>query len=224
MAWILILAAAFNACKKNNDKKPVCRIAAFTIAGQVYNITYNSSGKVIAIATGIFSQTYDYFNDTTTITSLNDGTFSSRTIVALNGAGLATNVRTELNASGTEWTNSTFEYNGDELSKQISTRSGDTSRGITTFIWFNHNMISETIDSNTTVLDYYTDKPRQAGDYLDFFQFLGGYEYLRTKNLLKSFGNSTLTYQFGTDGNISELTISSPGGIPAGINYQYQCN
>ncbi|MGE5108652.1 MAG: hypothetical protein ACM3H8_13995, partial [Sphingobacteriales bacterium] len=62
------------------------------------------------------------------------------------------------------------------------------------------------------------------GDYLDFFQLIEGYEFLRTKNLLKTFGNSTLTYDFGTDGNIAALAISSPGGAPSAINYQYKCN
>lgn len=221
---MLTFAPCFTACKKNADKKPACRIIAFTLGGQVFNMTYNGNGKLISVNNGSFSQTYDYVGDTTIVTSLNSGVFSSRAIAARNGAGLATNVRTELNATGTEWTNDTFEYNGDELSKQVSTRSADTSKGIITYVWFNHNMMSETAGSTTTLLDYYTDKPRQTGEYLDFFQFLSGYEYLRTKNLLKSFGNSTLTYEFGSDGNISSLTINSPGGTPAAINYQYRCN
>ena len=222
-AWTIIIAVSFNACKKNTDKKSVCRIIAFTVAGQVYHISYNNQGKIISLTGGSLSDSYDYFGDTTIVTSLDAGTFASKTTIALNKAGLATNVRTENNGSGTDWTNDVFEYNGDELAKQTSTRSADTIKGITTYAWFNHNMISETMGSNTTVLGYYTDKPRQDGDYLAFIQFISGYEVYRTKNLLKTFGSATLTYDFGSDGNISSLTITSPGGTPESLNYQYEC-
>jgi hypothetical protein len=163
-AWTLLIAASFGACKKNNDKKPVCRITAFTIAGQVYQISNNSEGRIIGLTGGSQSITYDYFGDTTIVTSLDSGVFSSKATI-LNAAGLATNVRKENNHSGTDWTNDSFEYNGDELSKQTSTRSADTSRSITTYTWFNHNMISETIGSSTTLLKYYIKKPLKNGNY-----------------------------------------------------------
>ena len=222
---VFIITAGFTACKKNNDAKPVCRINLFTLGGQVYTISYNSNGKVISLTTNSgFSQTYAYSATTTVITSSNSGAFSSKATVTLNAAGLATNVRTELNSSGTEWMNDAYEYNGEELIKQTSTRSSDNTQNITTYTWFNHNPISQTAGSSTETLGYYADKPRQNGDYLDFFQLIGGYEFLRTKNLLKTFGNSTLTYDFGTDGNIAALAITSPGGAPSTINYQYECN
>jgi len=223
--WIFIFVASFTACKKNSDAKPVCRINFFTLGGQVYTISYNSNGKIISLSTSAgLTQVYTYLPNTTVITSSNSGTFSSKTTVTLNTAGLATNVRTELNSSGTEWMNDANEYNGEELIKQTSTRSSDNTQNITTYTWFNHNVISQTAGSSTETLEYYADKLRQNGDYLDFFQLIAGYEFLRTKNLLKTFGNSTLTYDFGTDGNIAALTISSTGGTPETLNFQYECN
>lgn len=120
--------------------------------------------------------------------------------------------------------NDANEYNGEELIKQASSRSSDNTRNITTYTWFNHNAISQTAGSGTETLRYYADKPRQNGDYLDFFQLIAGYDFLRTENLLKTFGNSTLTYDFGIDGNIAALTISWAGGTPSTVNYQYECN
>ena len=220
--FAVITIVSFTGCKKNNDRKPLCRITAFTLAGQVYNLSYNSNGKIIVLTHDVFSQTYDYSPNTTIITTLSSGAFNSKVIATINATGLATNVRTEHNVSGTDWSNEAYEYNGEELIKQTSTRSSDTVHNITTYTWFNHNPISQTAGSSTELLQYYTDKPRQNGDYLDFFQLIGGYEFLRTRNLLKSFGNSTLTYDFGMDGNISAVTFSTPGGSST-INYQYEC-
>jgi hypothetical protein len=219
-----VIVTGFSACKKDKDKKPDCRISAFTVAGQAYNVLYNGNGKLISVVSSSFSQTYDYSGNTTVVTSLNAGAFSSKVIITNNAAGLAINVRTESNSSGTEWTNEAYEYNGDELAKQTSTRSGDTSRGIITYTWFNHNMIVQRTASTVTVWDYDASAPRQKGDYLDFFQFLSGYEYLRTRNIIKSIGNSTLTYGFDIEGNISSVSVGSTGGTPASINYQYECN
>ncbi len=69
-AWTIIIAVSFNACKKNTDKKPVCRIFAFTVAGQAYHISYNNQGKIISLTGGSLSDSYDYFGDTTIVTSL----------------------------------------------------------------------------------------------------------------------------------------------------------
>lgn len=201
-AWILALTAGPAACRKKNDAKSVCRISTFTVGWQVYQITYNGNGKIISLTNGTLTQTYDYLKDTTIITSLYSGVFSSKVVATINASGLATNVRTQFDPLSSEWANDAYEYNGDEVSKRITTISNDTRSGITTYTWFNHNIISETIDSNTLPFECYSDKFRQSGDYLDFFQFLAGYESIRTKNLLKSFGNSTLNYPFGSDGNI----------------------
>lgn len=188
-------------------------------------MSYNSNGKIISLVTsnGV-SQTYDHLPNTTVITSFNSGVFSSKKTVTLNAAGLAANEKTELNSSGTDWTNDAYEYNGEELIKQTSTRATDNIQNITTYTRFNNNVISQTAGSGTESLEYYPDKPRQNGDYLDFFQLIADYDFFRTKNFLKTFGNSTLIYDFGTDGNIAALTITSPGGAPGTINYQYECN
>jgi hypothetical protein len=220
---LLAVTLCFDACKKNSDRKPVCRISAFTLAGQVYHISYNGEGKIISLTGGNLSDTYDYFGNTTIVTTLDAGAFSSKTIITANPAGLATNVRTELNASGSDWTNDSLEYNGDELAKKISTTSVSTGKDTTTYTWFNHNMISETTGTNVTSLAYDAARPKQNGDYLAFIELISGYQMFRNKNLLKSFGGADLTYDFGSDGNIASLTISSPGGTPASINYEYEC-
>jgi YD repeat-containing protein len=223
-ASVITLAATINACKKDNHTIPVCQMTRFTLAGSTYNLTYNAKGQISSITNATLNQTYHYNNDSTIITSFISGEFSYKAIVALNASGLAKNVRTELDTIGIEWVNDAFDYNGDEVAKRITTSSGDSRQSIINYTWLNHNMVSQTTDANTITLDYHLDIPRRSGDYLDFFQFFAGYEYIKTKNLLKSFGGSSLTYEFDPDGNISSLSINTPGNTPTVLQYQYKCN
>jgi hypothetical protein len=225
-AAVLILAiGTFNGCKKSNDKKPDCKISALSSPASTdrNTLSYDASGKLSRLISGGSFTSYSYSGSTTTVTTLDSGKFSSKTTIFSNDAGLAINVRTESDEAGTIWNNGFYEYNGEELVKSTGTSSSGGPAVITTYTWNNHNMVSSTTDTTTTVYGYYTDKPRQTGDYFLLVQLIQGYEIVRNKNLLKSVSTSTLSYDFGSDGKITTLSVIS-GNSTTFLDYDYLCN
>jgi hypothetical protein len=222
---ILFIAGVFLSCKKSNDRKPDCRIT--TIApvptGSSYHITYNAEGKIRRLVFNSTLTNYEYNGNTVTATNEDSGSFRSRRIITLNEAGMAINVRTEQNISGTDWINDSYEYNGEELIRSTNTSSTGNKPSVTTYVWSGHNLVSGTVDSTTTVFDYYQDKPRTDGDYFSLIKTLLGYDIYRPKNLLRSIDGTVFEYDFDPDGKISTLTLNSGGNFTS-LDYEYQCN
>jgi len=221
----LVMAGIFNGCKKSNDKKTFCKISTVTPipTGTAIQLTYNSQNRLNRVVSGTSVVTYEFSDNTTIVTNLVTDTLNSRTTVTMNPSGLAINVRAETGASGANWNNTFYEYNGDELAKSTLTTSIGGSPVITTYSWSNHNMVSSTTDTTTTNFAYYSDKLRQSGDYLDLIQLLQGYQIYRTKNLIKSIAGAVLTYEFRSDGNITSLQATN-GTTSSFLDYQYQCD
>ena len=223
------ITGIFSGCKKddNNFKKQKCWIATETIVGTgpAIRFSYNSDGKVsrVVLDNGVV-QAYTYDGSITTILTVDSGAFDSRTIIAKNAAGLATNVRNEFDDAGTSWSNTKYEYNGEELVKSTNTRSSGGTPEISNFSWSNGNLVTENPGSGPITYDYYTDKPRQNGDYFAFVESIQGFEIVRNKNLLKSISPNVLfTYDFAPDGNISTLKISGGSSVNF-IDYEYLCH
>jgi hypothetical protein len=221
---ILALTGIYTSCKKNNDKKANCRIASLITnpGANVYTFLYNNESKLIRTALGNSVITYDYSGNTTTIINLDSGKFLNKSIVTNNADGLAINVRTESNSAGTDWNNTFYEYTGVELARSTFTSSAGGS-AVTTYTWVNQNLVAAKTDTTTSTLEYYPDKPRQAGDFLSLIQTVQGYEIYRNKNLIKMFQGTNLNYIFGADGKINSLEAASPAST-AILDYQYQCN
>jgi len=218
---IFIIAASLAACKKNVDKKSACRISALAGNGQVSHLSYNSEGQISKlVVTSGDTTTYDYVGNIITVISHSSGAFSHRYIATLNSAGLVTNLRYETNAAGTNWTNTAYEYNGEEVSRAINTYSSGGS-DTTTFLWLNHNIVSDTRGTQTESWVYNTDKLRQDGDYLWIVsKFSYGADIYRTKNLVKSINSSNFSYEFDSEGKISSWGFV--GSNP--LVYGYECN
>lgn len=104
-----LLSVTLFSCKKNKDvkKKPNCHIITLNSSGgDVINLTYNADGKVQKIITnGYTATTISYSGNTAIATTLSNGTFLDKEIITLNNDGLAANVKTEINSSGTIWYN-----------------------------------------------------------------------------------------------------------------------
>ena len=217
-------------CKKDKDeaKKPDCRIITVTptTSGSSFNISYNSDGKISTISTGSDITSFAYSGSTIIATTTNSGTFGSKKIITLNANGMATNVKTEFNASGTDWSNDVYEYSGTELIKATTTSSSGGAPNVSTVTWSNGNLVSISSGSGVSTLDYFTDKPAQTGDYLSLAQLVAGYQIYKTKNAIKSlFSGSTITsfdYSFDGDNKITSLTAT--GGSNITYSYQHQCN
>ncbi|MBI3138411.1 MAG: hypothetical protein HYZ15_07490 [Sphingobacteriales bacterium] len=220
-------------CKKDNPgaTKPACKIITMSGAStQTINISYNADEKIASISQGNDNQIFQYSGNSIIVNKTNQGAFASKEIITINANGDPENIRTEYNVSGTNWTNDVFEYSGRELIKQTQTSSSTSTSTVQIIIWSAGNATSiQTIgSSDSTTLEYYTDKPNIEGDYLDYlFIPNSGIRHLRNKNLFKSMktGSTIIsaTYSFGTDGKINGLT-ETVGGASKNITYQYQCN
>ncbi len=222
---LLIITGSFTACKKNDVKKPTCRISSVFIrsSATIYHLLYNSNGKLSRATGGQLDILYEYTGNTTIVTTLDSGKFLSKSVIISNAAGLATSVKTENNATGTDWTNTIYEYNGEELIRATTTSSVVAIPSVTTYTWTDHNVthINETPGIPMT-LNYYLDKPKQAGDYLSVVQLFDGYETIRNKNLLKTYSQVDFVYDFSADGNISSVA-AAPNNQKI-FEYEYECN
>jgi hypothetical protein len=212
-------------CKKNNDKKANCLLssASSATAGNGYIFLYDNDGKLIRTTLGANVATYEYDGNTTIVTNLDSGKFLNKSTITKNTDGLAINVRTDYDLSGNTWNNTFYEYTGTELNRSTYTSSTGGIATITTYTWQNQNLVASRQDTTVSTLEYYTDKPRQTGDFLSLIQFIQGYEIYRTKNLLKTLSGSNLIYIFGTDGKINSVELIS-GASTTILDYQYQCN
>jgi len=221
----LATTGAFIACKKNNDNKKICNIIdAAIVGGGDIHISYNSDGRISQAAVGIGSvYKFSYNGDSVIVLNTDSGAFQSKITYANNSSRLATYQRTEYDQAGTNWSVVKYEYNGDELSKSTTTTSSGGLPIVNTYAWFDQNMVAQASGSNTTVYEYYTDKPEQSGDYFYFTQLIQGGTIVRNKNLIKSASGSTFNYAFNSDGNISSLEIVGTGSASV-LNYTYQCN
>lgn len=220
------LTTLFSACSKDDDK-PNCRIITITPnSGTPINITYNADGKVATLTSGTSVTTFAYSGNNSVATTTNSGVFSSKVIVTANPNGLAANVRTESNESGTNWSNLAFEYSGTELIKQTSTNSGGGVPSVTTVAWSGGNPTTITTGGTVQTVEYYTDKPTQEGDYWDIAQTMQGYRIIKAKNSIKSiFSGGSITnlaYTYDGDGKITSLNAT--GSTTLTYNYQHQCN
>ncbi|MDO6430442.1 hypothetical protein Q4E93_07585 [Flavitalea sp. BT771] len=217
---ILLLAAALAACKKNHDKQFSCRLTALHApSGLATFLSYNNEGKLVLEESGRSINTYTYEGASVTITTYDTGLISRKTIVLNNTAGLAANVRVEFGSDGANWSNTYHEYEGDEVIRSITTFPSNPPDTVT-YLWSGHNLVGQVRDGDTTRFEYYTDKPRQDGDYLYLSQFLSGYEVYRTKNLFKGYVGATFIYDFTSDGKIAALKVPTLGTI---YSCEYQC-
>lgn len=218
---VIVIIFCYGCKKDSNDITNTCRLISVITpsANDTFHISYNNEGKINSVTFKTIVSNFFYSGNTTTITKVINGLYSGRTVVTNNANGLAINVKTEFNAAGTEWTNTTYEYNGEELFRSTSTHSGGGEPSVTAYAWINHNLVSMTTGSTTEIMEYYTDKPSQEGDYFSLLDFLQGYDIYRTKNLLKSIYGEELTYEFRADKKISSFSSNSV----IAIRYDYEC-
>jgi hypothetical protein len=235
-AATVIIASAIFSCKKNNDKKAECRIVTITASGSgdntIYNLTYNNEGNISVLSTSGTSGTTKVFNyngNTVIATSANsNGDFQGRDSITLDAKRKPLNIRSFSDEDGTNFTNSRFEYNGDDLLKIHTLSSGSTTPETQVATSVNGNMVSLTANSSTSTLEYFTDKKLQQGDFLNISNFIQyGLSIYPHKNLVKTIASGTnilnFNYEFNPDGTISRVTATS-GTTVSTVSYQYQCN
>ncbi|HVU57110.1 MAG TPA: hypothetical protein VHD83_18740 [Puia sp.] len=218
-------AGGFSGCKKSSDMKAVCRVVGIYNVQDSVNegLTYDSHGRLSVLAAGSQIYTYDRSDNRTIITYYSAGLLISKTTVITNQAGLAVNVRLENTQIGVDWINDVNEYEDERIIRTTRTASDHRPAVITTYQWTDGNMTISITGSDTTHYSYYTDKPRQPGDYLSLAQLTTGYEIYRVKNLFKSQGDIDFVYSWGPDGKISAFKAMEGGSNIAGILLDHQC-
>lgn len=175
---ILFAASIFiYSCKKpqpvndGSQKDPTCRVVTliWSLTRDTFHITYNNSGKISKLSSGESVSNFEYSGNTMIKTRFDSGVLKERKIITTNAAGLATNIRTEEIVQGVVvWHNQAYQYNGEEVSGATLTYSGSSYTNTITYTWQNHNMAGVKNNISPAVLEfqYYTDKPRQDGDYM----------------------------------------------------------
>lgn len=224
---LLFAVVFFSSCKKDREATPSCKIITVTAsAGNGFNFTYNSDGKIETITNGNLLTVFNYSGNIAIANITSNGAFNSKKTIILNANGFAASVKTETSANGAAWYKDTYEYNGAELIKDTYTNSQNVVPQVSTVIWSGGNLVSTTQNGTTSNLEYNTDKPAQAGDYLSLIQAIQGYKIYNTKNAVKSIlagGSITnIDYTF-ENGKITALKLNGSGSITT-YNYQYQCN
>lgn len=226
---VLMLSAGLilPGCKKDNAPVESCRIITVTpSAGNGFNFTYNSSGKIETVANGSELTVFSYSGNVIIANTKVNGIFSTKKTIMLNSNGFATSAKTETSVDGSTWYKNTYEYNGTELIKDTYTNSQNVVPEVTTVTWSGGNLVSTTKNGVTSTVEYYTDKPSQDGDYLALIQMIQGYKLYNTKNAIKSLlvngtiTNFDYTYQ---DGKITVFKFNG-GGTIINYDFQYQCN
>jgi hypothetical protein len=244
MMSILLMSGVVivSGCKK--DKTSRCRIVGATVTSATltksFHISYNSDGRISKMVSSTSRFTYSYSGNTTAIlfedSSFGSGGYSffEKNIVTVSAEGLVTNIRREGNASGTEWINTAYEYNGQEVTRETKTTSNlPNSPSIINNTWSNGNMISQASSGATPVtFGYYSDQPNQEGNFFYVNRGLLGAgifnEIYKNKNLVKSIenalGTGTFAYDFRADGKISSFALIASTGDSYHIDYEYECN
>ncbi|MEO5942837.1 MAG: hypothetical protein ABIP30_00190 [Ferruginibacter sp.] len=224
---VLLLSTGifFSSCKKDSAGTPTCKIITVSAsAGDGYNFTYNSDGKIETVTYGATLTVYTYSGNTTVASTTNNGAFAGKKTITLNANGFAASVKSETSANGSTWYKDTYEYNGAELLKDTYTNSQNVAPQVTTAAWSGGNMISTTQSGTTTTIEYDLTKPAREGDYIWLIQTIQGYKVYSTKNPIKSVatGNSITSFDYTFEnGKITALKFN--GGSITTYSYQYQC-
>jgi YD repeat-containing protein len=228
---VLSIILLVTGCKKDppaeQQQKDPCKVTSVSVNGTSVALTYNDDGTVSSVTSSGGTRTYTYSDNTVTQTTTVLGQFVQKIIVTQNSAGFATNVRTEYSADGSDWTNEVYEYDGNQVSKLTYTDSESDEPEVSTFKWSGGNLVSVTDGDDITTIDYYTDKPSQAGDYVFASQLVQGYFVFSNKNLVKTITDgddvSNITYIFGDDGKINSFSEDDGSDVTT-YNFTYQCD
>ncbi|MBO9636290.1 MAG: hypothetical protein J7578_24520 [Chitinophagaceae bacterium] len=222
--FITIIASGVAGCSKSKGADPVCRISEVTsTSSAIKEFSYDKNGKLQQVKQGTTQYNFEYSGNKIVILQTIDGEFAQKQIVTLMANGLAESVRTEQDPSGTPWYNTLYTYEGERLIRITMVYSNTSHTNVTTYNWENGNPVSYNDGSRIVMMTYYSD--RRHDRQLDIADY-SFWEYLRPKNLLKSYiiGPDKLihTHSFDSDGKVISLSIAD-GSRTSIYNYKYEC-
>lgn len=232
LAFLLSITAA--GCRKDNDndKKTRCRITRLTdaITGLSHTITYNTDGSYKSLKRDDGKNTINFeYADNTVISKIYDANnkITRKATIVLNSNDMAwIQMEETYDAAGNVTNNwsTTYEYNGDQLTKSTYNIIGTMPRP-SAYTWSEGNYTEVTDYIGRTVYyEYYTDKNTQQGNYWNLRMLYFGIDQrliTPTKSLFKGFtGYDQFSYTFDSQGNID--SVSEDGVVI--YTLQYTCN
>ncbi|MBS0029292.1 hypothetical protein ACTJJ0_15180 [Chitinophaga sp. 22321] len=247
-------------CSKGHDNPAPppdknCRIATATSKSGavtvIYTLTYDNDGRISKISTDDLSKSRSLFNYAPGILSRDtysdnwNGQQTGQLRAEVNSMGLPTLITEKqydytpigqpLKLSVTITT--TFEYNSQgelQLSTQkkvFANAPAGNSNITSSYTWANGNVVKqEDTGGQTSIFEYYTDKPTQKGDPVAFQNVMNySVNPYKNKNLVKSLSNSTMiinvNYEYDETGKINTTSLTATSGTNSQeIRYQYSCN
>jgi hypothetical protein len=241
-SWVLLALGTglflSPACSKKNAVVPNCKIisASTVSAGNTSNtsFSYDNDGQVSIIqnTTGSATTTsvYTYSVNLILITTSNSGPVSEVDTIRLNNSGQIIYHYAKYFVNN-EITIRTYTYNSDGqvLTQAFTDNNGQVVTGTYTYSGGDLTTISNGNPTQNTTYTYFTDKPFQNGDVLQFSQLIstGGVQYIKNVHLVKSIQQGTnfenFNYNFDSGGKITSVTLTTGSTIET-ISYQYQCH
>jgi hypothetical protein len=236
---ILVAAVAMlgflNACEKitGEDNDRDCRIIKITATASpgnnVHSLTYNNEGKISTYnITGSTptSKVYNYIGNNIIINNSVPGE-TWRDSIVVNDRGNILYLR-RYSPSNTDYTDNTFFYSGEELTRVEQRTSGNAIPRVIMYTYENGNPVREESLSGTIIMEFYENEEVQQGDYLVLSGLtLYGVILYPQKNLIKtlSMGSfvANFSYEKDSDGLIKQLT-ATVGGEVTTLAYEYECD
>ena len=238
-AFVLVAWYGNISCKKLLDKIADCRIETITepypSGNRVSTIAYNNDGNIstytVSFGSTLSSKVFNYSGNTiiinTTISS-GSGSTSYMDSVTTNGQGRALNLR-QYSADRSTFTNTRFEYNGEDLVRLYQTNETGDPAVLTTVTTTNGNVVRLESASGTAILEYYANEEFQEGDYLHIVTLsLYGVPIYPHKNLIKTIDDGTgnivnFSYEKNIDGLVTKVNVTSATSVSS-YSYTYKCD
>ncbi|NGF56476.1 hypothetical protein G5B00_08090 [Parapedobacter sp. SGR-10] len=232
----------------------MCRPIVITDRGDTYgialNMYYNAAGQIQSIIAGEDMRNFSYTGATIIAARRMQG-MNVKEIYEMNNSGLPVSLRKEYNASGSNWINYQFAYNGTEITEISITIYSEPARDLKyIYSWENGNLYSLTDRRDTLYFEYDTDKAFQPGDavynamirgtrestYIDQMLEMG-MPYIRNKNMVRKMTGvyrllddnyhtavTEYEYLFDDKGKVVTVTAQRDNDPAQTTTLQYECN
>lgn len=206
--WLTGALALTVSCNKKKSAE-VCNIQKLLMEDYEYNFSYDEHFRISKIESGDKITNYSYNRNQITILTTASGMFYRKHIITTNDAGLVMNFKTEINPSGSIWTNEAYTYNGNQISTSVSTTSAGPPGDRSLYIWSAEGNLLKIINeySPDTEFSYNTRQAFQEGDYANVSNLIDSkYPLYRTKNLVESISSHFINYDFDTNNKITRIS------------------
>jgi len=201
----------FVSCKKdNNSDAAQCRVTDIKSNDSIsseYGLSYNADKKISVITLApykgkrLFTYSGNFIFRAVMDSS---GNIIQSDTLSLNKNGLVSSIASYFVGNGSH-SYEAMVY--DSKNQLIGVTGASASNTFVNYTWRNGDMVSiKYITTDTEIMNYYTDKPADNGDYLRIMSFTEwGLPLFKCNHLFKGSGNNIFTYTYDADGKITSV-------------------